>query len=689
MRPSFRSRVALLTLALIIVSVGGFLFFKDRQTPAPYQLPARPAEAAGATIPGLTTADLQAPPEVSPEIAEIMEKTAGESPEGESKDDPDRRSNWYWDQRAYPLDTIPYDANIKALQYVEQSMPVAAQDASQAWQSLGPNPISNGLVGLHDCDQVDCGAWRTNVSGRTKVIVFNPQNPNIVYVGTATGGIWKSTDGGNSYTPLTDNLPSMAFHSLVLDPQNPNILYAGSGEISGYYGVGLFKSTDGGQTWALRGQNEFGGIVISAIAINPNNTNIVYAATTIIAQPEGPASPTRGVFRSTDGGNTWAPLLTCTTCYGVTDLVMEDANPQILYAGAAGYGIFKTTDGGDNWAQLTNGLPDRGFLRVELGIAHGGNSGVIYAGLDARVAQGNQVVPWGLIYKSVDHGASWQPLQNAPNYCSSQCGYDNVITVHPTDPNTVYIGGSFISGDNGWRGMVHKTTDGGQSWQDVTPGTAVNHIVHPDMHAISFKPGNPNEVWIGDDGGVFRTTNGGGTWEQRSGNLATLQFINIGIHPTDPTIAFGGLQDNAKAKFSGGGWTGLDTGDGGFSEIDPFSPNIWYSTRYSQQGSFVSFQRNEKGGTAPLSDWLDKSDGININDRMLFYVPFTLDPSTAGVLYLGTDHLYRTADRGDNWQVISSDLTGAPTLTAPSPPLPSPPTIPRRFIPALPTVLSP
>ena len=189
MRPSFRSRVALLTLALIIVSVGGFLFFKDRQTPAPYQLPARPAEAAGATIPGLTTADLQAPPKVSPEIAEIMEKTAGESPEGESKDDPDRRSNWYWDQRAYPLDTIPYDANIKALRYVEQSMPVAAQDASQAWQSLGPNPISNGLVGLHDCDQVDCGTWRTNVSGRTKVIVFNPQNPNIVYVGTATGGI--------------------------------------------------------------------------------------------------------------------------------------------------------------------------------------------------------------------------------------------------------------------------------------------------------------------------------------------------------------------------------------------------------------------------------------------------------------------------------------------------------------------
>ncbi len=269
---------------------------------------------------------------------------------------------------------------------------------------------------------------------------------------------------------------------------------------------------------------------------------------------------------------------------------------------------------------------------------------------------GGGVEPWGLIYKSSDHGQSWQMLQNAPNYCSSQCGYDNIIAVHPTNANTVYIGGNFVGGDP-WAGVVHKTTDGGQSWQDMTPGTAQNRMVHPDMHAIAFNPSNPNEVWVGNDGGVFRSTNGGQTWEQRNIGLSTLQFINIGIHPTNSSIAFGGMQDNAKAKYDGSKWTGLDTGDGGYSEIDPFDPKYWYSTRYSIQGSVVQFQRNDKGGTAPLSDWQQLANGIDINDRVLFYVPFVMDTSSQGVLYLGTHRLYRTNNRGDSWQAISGDLT--------------------------------
>ena len=565
-------------------------------------------------IPGVDAAQLVARPEVAPELRAMMNFTRGRPPEG-SGDMGEKRRNWFWEQRSYPLDTIPPEANLEALNQANDM--VAAQAADQTWSSLGPNSIENGIVGLHDCDEIDCGAWRTNVSGRTKVIAFNPSSPNTLYVATAVGGIWKSTDGGASYTPITSDQPSHAFHSMALDPTNPNIIYAGTGEIQGYYGVGLLKSTNGGQTWTLLGQDLFKGLVITSIIVHPTTPSTIYISTSVQTQQDGPVFPRRGILRSTNGGQTWTELAGCDNCYGVSDLIMEDSNPQILYAGVNGQGIIKSSDGGASWASLGNGLPDRGFDRVELANGRGAQAGVIYAGFDARVSSGGQVVPWGLIYKSSDHGQSWQELQNAPNYCSSQCGYDNIIAVHPTNANTLYIGGNLVGGDP-WKGVVHKSTNGGQTWTDVTPGTALNRMVHPDMHAIAFKPGNPEEVWIGNDGGVFRSTNGGQTWEQRNIGLSTLQFVNIGIHPTNPNIAFGGLQDNAKAKYDGTKWVGLDTGDGGYSEIDPFNPTIWYSTRYSIQGSVVQFQRNDKGGTAPLADWPRKADGININDRVGF-----------------------------------------------------------------------
>jgi len=596
-------------------------------------------------------------PAIDPQIKQAMNLARGRPPVVEG-DVPGSRRDWFWFQRSFPLDKVPPDANLKALEYVQAEM--QAQSMQQTWEELGPAPINDGLIGLHHCTQTDCGAWRTTVSGRTKAIVFNPNNPSIIYVATATGGIWKSTNGGNSYVPLTDDQPTMSFHSLALDPNNPNIVYAGSGEISGYYGIGILKSTNGGQTWDLLGRNVFEGLAVVSIVIDPNNSNRIHVGTSAAIQggfQEGKVTPERGVFRSTNGGQTWTPLLTCSDCSGTSDLVVEDTNPQVMYAAADAIGIFKTTDGGDNWGLLTNGLPDRGFGRIELGIGKGSGAGTIYAGYDARVNVGGQIRPWGIIFKSTDHGQSWTELRQAPNYCSTQCWYDNIIGVHPTNPNIVYIGGNMLPNDIAWAGIVFKSTDGGQNWQDTTPATAVNRMLHPDMHAITFHPNNPNEVWVGNDGGVFRTTNGGQTWESRNANLATLQFQNIGIHPTDPNIAFGGLQDNAKCKFDGTSWQGLDTGDGGYSEIDPFEPNIWYSTRYSQQGSGVSFQVNTKGGTAPLSDWEYRTQGMDPNDRVLFYAPFALDPASPGVLYVGTHRLYRTSNRGRAWQPISGDLT--------------------------------
>ena len=191
----------------------------------------------------------------------------------------------------------------------------------------------------------------------------------------------------------------------------------------------------------------------------------------------------------------------------------------------------------------------------------------------------------------------------------------------------------------------------------MTPGLALNRAVHADMHAISFKPGNPNEIWIGNDGGIFRSTNGGQTWEARPGNIAVAQFVDLAVHPSDPNIAFGGLQDNAKVKFDGQTWTGMDTGDGGYSEIDPFDPSIFYGSRFSDPACCQQFQRNDFGGTAPLAAWPQKSNGITTQDRVNFYAPFVTDPVNPGVLYWGTYRLYRTGNRGESWQAISGDLT--------------------------------
>ncbi|MBN1888310.1 MAG: hypothetical protein JW850_09980 [Thermoflexales bacterium] len=596
-----------------------------------------------------------------------------ESPvEGEGGGGYSARADWYWRQRAYPLDSIPVAANLKTFQRAKQMQEAQAASAlsvAQSWQSLGPAPVQAGLIGLYGSGE----RWTTEVSGRTKVIAFDPTNSNTIYIGTATGGVWKSTNGGTSWTPLTDNQASFSIFSIAIDPTNPNTLYAGTGEISGYYGTGILKSTDGGGSWSVLGQAEMAGMVVSSIVIDPSSPQTVYAATAHPLQYLGQSAPFPAVFKSTDGGATWTKLIGCTQmCYGFSDLVMSQraGAQQTLYAAYAGGGVYQTTNGGGTWAPLS-GFPDRGYSRIELGIGRVGDFDVLYAGLAARVNVNGQIKPWGILLRSGDSGASWTQLQNAPNYCSSQCEYDNIITVHPTDPNTVYIGGSFVAQADRWAGVVWKSVDGGANWADMTPGTSVAQMVHPDMHAIALDPGNANSVWVGCDGGLFSSSDGGANWTSRNSGLATLQFVNIGVHPTNSNIAFGGLQDNAKARYNSGTWTGLDTGDGGYSEIDPFDPTYWYSTRYSMQGMVVQFQRNNTpADRVTLASWVQLSNGIDVNDRMQFYVPFTLDPSTPGVIYLGTHRLYRTANRGESWTAISGDLTGgetqnsAPSITA-------------------------
>lgn len=574
---------------------------------------------------------------------------SAQSAEGEEEGEgPVGRMSFFVQQRAYPGAGLPEGARTTALNQAQAMARILAQSQAAPaarWESIGPAPMKNSAIGQ---------SFTVDVSGRVKALAVDPRNSNVVYLGAAQGGVWKTTNGGASWQPLTDDQPSLAIGALAIDPQHPDTIYAGTGEptpgLDNYYGAGILKTTDAGASWVQVGAAEFGGMGISAITVNPRTPNVVHVASAR-SGVTGAAKPVRGIFRSNNGGATWTALLTCQDCMGASDLVMDPQNPDTLYVAFWSHGIYKSTDGGAHWTQLTSGLPPSNYLRVELAIA-ASDPAVLYAGYHYRL-EGQY--DGALVFKTTNGGASWTQLR-APNYCTGQCWYDNVIAVDPADANVVYLGGS---ANYEWqpvrriKEVVIKSSDGGATWFDMSPNTSADTSLHPDMHAIAFDSQNYNTVWIGNDGGVWRSTDAGRTWINRNTNLATLQFTGIAIHPTNSQIVFGGMQDNNKAKTSGPlAWDALDVGDGGYAAIDPFNPQYFYGSRYG-----ISFQRNDKGGSAAVEDWPMKIDGIDRQDRALFYAPFAVDPARQGVIYYGTHRLYRSTNRGDSWSAISGDLS--------------------------------
>ena len=566
---------------------------------------------------------------------------------------PLKRVNFFAAQRAYPLDTLPRGGYARA---VQQTLEMAAvRPAAQAglWENIGPAPMKNSLMGSQPID----------VSGRVRALAVDPRNGDVVYLGAANGGVWKTTNGGDSWTPMSDAQASLAIGAIALDPQNPDVVYAGTGEPTtggdNYYGAGILKSTNGGQSWTRLGIDTFSGLGIASIIVNPQNPNIVYVASSI-SGIDGPTAPARGIFRSLDGGQSWEALLTCPDCQGASELVIDPATPATLYAGIYGYGVFKSVDGGTNWQLLANGLPNReqvfvGRVRLAINTA---DPNVVYASMHI-IIQNQYDGP--AVFKTTDGGQSWAviPMGNF-NFCGGQCWYSHVIATHPAQPNSLFLGGAAdYSGetldDLVIRRVLQRSTDNGQTWIDLSPGDTPNRTLHPDMHAISFDPQSPQVIWAGNDGGVFKSVDNGATWQNKNSNLATLQFTGFDVDIRNDQNIQGGMQDNNKAFTTNGGtnraWTATDRGDGGFSLIDPFRSQIWYGTR--QNGTF---QRNDQGAGGS-NDWPIKTIGLDQQERRLFYIPITVDNATEGVLYLGMSRVYRTADRGEQWVPISTDLS--------------------------------
>ena len=451
-----------------------------------------------------------------------------------------RRLKYFHDQRAYPFDRIPLGAYSRARQYYDQTFgpkhlgaesPAFSQNR---WTAIGPDRISSGAGDLAD-------------SGRINTIAINPSNTSIIYAGGATGGVWKTTDGGATWVALTDTQCSLAMGSIAIDPSNASIIYAGTGEenFSGdsFYGCGVLKSTDGGTTWTQLGGSIFdttaGGATIGKIVIHPSVTSTLLVASDF------------GLYRSTDGGASFALVQS-----GVaTDVVIDPASPGTMYAavgnlfGAAANGVYKSTDTGATWTKLAGGFPTASVGRINLAIAASSPS-TIYA----AVQNSGSFTLLG-IFKTTDGGTSWVSLSASGATCSTQCWYDMVIAVDPTNVNTVYFGGV----------SLFKSTNGGTSFSDITG------LIHVDQHAFVFLPGNANTVFSGNDGGIFKSTDGGTTWTSLNTNIAITQFYSgLSLHPTSAATALGGTQDNHTLLYTGStvwapvSFQGVGGCDGGF-----------------------------------------------------------------------------------------------------------------------------
>lgn len=569
------------------------------------------------------------------------------------------------------------------------------------WQPVGPAPIRG----------VYLPQGRVPGSGRVNGFAIDPRNSNVVYAAASIGGIWKTEDGGRTWRSLVDQQVPLIYGGIVMHPDNPDTLYALLGELDGQvsysYGFlanGILRSEDAGETWDLIGADVFNGAAVTALVFDDDRN--MYAASGQMSVYYGPPNqPEFGIFRSSDGGTTWDRLASCSdfgNCFpssggqnrsylgGFFDLVI--ATDGTLFASHCVINCFSTSilrsrNGGQSWEKLDLSRALRQWEQYnEVNVLYLDNANTVPAldgfeiavsatdpniliaggGISWYTNQGQEGI-WSWVIRSTDGGDTWEFLPGAGDYCSGQnsspqCTYDNIVEIDPTNPNIMYIGGSLSLDENyNWVEVMQRSEDGGDTWYDMTPARE-GSLMHPDAHGMAFDPNDPNILWVGTDGGIYRTQDASAfppRWENLSEGLNTLLFIDVALHPTDPNYLIGGLQDNAKTFTNDRGtWIGASSGDGAYVAVDPFRPTTVYGTIYPP----TIFERNTNGGEGNYMAWNPSgfsngyNAGLDPNENWLFYPPFTVDPNNAGVLYIVSNRVYRTSNRADSWEPISGYL---------------------------------
>ena len=563
----------------------------------------------------------------------------------------------------------PFDPALRVQAIAELEAEMSRQPngtALPAWRALGPAPIPNGqTVGTV-----------TAVSGRTTAIAVHPSNPDIVYVGTANGGLYRTLDGGSNWRPLLDNALSLAIGAIAIAPSQPETVYVGTGEanfsLDSFFGVGVYRITDASSAnptisvalnLDVNNADVFTGRAISEIQVHPSDPAIIFVATAsgvagLGAQAVNP--PSRGVYRS-DNATAAAPTfrkligLAADANLSVRDIILDPLNPNFLVASIAATGvptagIYVSTDALALNPSFVQRVPfnsaSTSEVTAEFAIQHtAGANPTVYA----AVGNGG-----GRVLINTDGGTTWtQQIDN--DFCTPQCFYDIAIDVDPNDATRVYLGGAptlpFAFSDN-----------------SATSFTISSNGLHVDSHAIAVSRSAPDTIYFGSDGGIYRSTNRGATWTPLNNEgFSATQFQGMATHPRDRQFMIGGTQDNGtNLRRANGSWTRVDFGDGGFAAIDQNATdttNVRMYHTYFNRTNAMGYARVTNIASASDGNWTffgcgfaGTANGMTCTaSGILFYAPTALGPGNPNTYYFGSDVLYRSADGGTTMSKVSQE----------------------------------
>jgi photosystem II stability/assembly factor-like uncharacterized protein len=488
------------------------------------------------------------------------------------------------------------------------------------------------------------------MSGRIAALAgVKEEGRTAIYVGSASGGVWKSIDGGSNFRPIFDRQNVQSIGAIAIDPSNSKNVWVGTGESwirnSASMGDGVYKSNDGGDNWTNTGLPE--SERIAKILIDPTDGGTVYVCATGRAFKD---SSDRGVYKTTDGGRNWRKVLAgMNVSTGCAMLAMNSSEPGTVYAsmwdyrrqawtfrsGGPGSGIFKSTDRGEHWTEIdtssATGLPEKPYGRIALAVAPS-NPNAVYAMIESAKSA---------LYRSQDAGKTWERMDASQNMVWRPFYFANLI-VDPKDENKIFK----VDFD------LILSINGGKSFQNTAGST------HGDHHDVWISPDNPNLVFTGDDGGLWRSQDGGTAWEHMM-NLPISQFYHVSVDDADPYHVYGGLQDNSSwvgySSYPGGiansQWENMYGGDGFWTWTDPSDPDYVYAEYQGGTLGRVNRHTLELRAIFPYARYGEKKLRFNWN------TPVQVSPNDKGTIYIGSQFLYRSRDHGQSWDRISPDLS--------------------------------
>jgi len=576
----------------------------------------------------------------------------------------------------HPYHRTPWTPRTQPLPPLQAPLLPTIQLDTTAWTAIGPAPLNSAT-------------FTGNVSGRITGVAAHPTDANTIYVAPAGGGVWKTTNGGTNWTALTDMQSTLSMGALAIARSNSMMIYAGTGEANNgqdsNFGRGILVSTNGGTSFTLNagpsGVFNTNRMTCSRIAVHPTNANIAYAAMANQGINSVFTDGITGVYKTTDGGSNWTNVTMANgkdSLFPWSDVVVDPNTPSTVYAavgdqfGADSNGVYKSTDSGATWTLLNAAHAPVGasFGRISIAISKAQNANVLYIAAAAPPPPEPTATPRGTptptptatptptptstpngalarFVRSDNGGSTFTDLTaGTPNYMGSQGWFDTTLIVDPTNSAIVYAAGA--AGAN----SMLRSTNSGANWTDISH-TDVMVQPHVDHHGVDFDANG--KLLDGDDGGIYRLDNPTEpTWTNLNGNLDTIQFMGIGLHPTNPFIVIGGSQDNGTELYTGTlVWIATEGGDGGRATFSP--TNSMRAYHQIPNGSFGPnfFRRSDDGGVT----WVTKTTGIVVDENVQnFYAPFAVDPGNGNRVLYGTNRVWETTDAGDSWTPISHVL---------------------------------